>query len=238
MYDSEDVLEFTCSLTPGKMWWTQTSSHKTLQRRDDKDSSFIFPQSRLIKGSVSHSTTIKPCSELTCAGIPRELSGASKWKQSRIISTTFPESCLNKSEVQPWQWQMAKQLAPLNFVSLFFHFASSSFSWNFSADEVCSAWRCWILFTWGDVLCTLKQGDASVKPGSSELDHCCLSMNTETWNPTGTDPSPQTFTKQAVITQMVKNSWDTSVLVTPLPKWNSCSWMLMLICGCLCIVTI
>lgn len=43
-----------------------------------------------------------------------------------------------------------------------------------------------------------------VKAGSSELDHCCLSINTETWNPTGTDASPQIFTEQAVIIQTRK----------------------------------
>lgn len=63
-------------LTLGKIWWAQTLSLKSLLKRDDKDGGFIFLQSRLIKGSVSRSTTTKPCSELTlCWNTKRAIRG-------------------------------------------------------------------------------------------------------------------------------------------------------------------
>lgn len=134
------TVSFLCSAKHGKLYVL-----KTLVKRDDRDGSFMRLHSWLIKESVNHSATTNSL----CAGIPRELSGASEWKQSRIISSTFPESCFNKSQVQPWQWQMAKQLAPLDFVSLLFFFTSSSCT--FAPTEVWSVLACLIIIHREDV---------------------------------------------------------------------------------------
>lgn len=82
-------------LTSSKTWRSQTLNLKTFFKRDDKESSFIFLQSQLIEGLVGR-LQLPP---LSLCWIPKGLSGACKWKQSRIISTTSQESCFNISQV-------------------------------------------------------------------------------------------------------------------------------------------
>lgn len=78
------------------------SNFKTLLKRN-KNGRIIFLQSWLIKGSVGHSTIANSALNSLCAGTHRET--------IEDYLYHFWGSCFNKSQVQPWQWQMAKQLA-------------------------------------------------------------------------------------------------------------------------------
>lgn len=52
-----------------------------------------------------------------------------KWKLLWIISATFQGSCFDVPQVEPWQWQMVKQLASLKLFSLVLVFPPQCSPW-------------------------------------------------------------------------------------------------------------